>query len=185
MKHTFVFIDKLIILVKYLPPNLKDKKDQAKARKAIILIKEYTEILKNLIQNHKAKQHLDLLHNTHIKEIEDWAEQVAVVFKKMDSLLAVLDEDTKRLAHVLENTPEKWSSTVADMALGMIMTGLHYEDHVLKRLRVLAIFEIHELEKIIAHKKHVAGLHFWQNLSSLSGEEQILQHEKYFAELLG
>jgi len=184
MKHTFVFIDKLIILLKFVPRSLDNEDDKVKAKKSLALIEEYAHILRNLIESHKTRKYLARLHQTHIKKIENWTEQVAATFKKMDSLLAVLDEDIKTLASVIKNNPSKWLSVVSDMAFSMVMTGLHNEEEDLKRLRNLAIFEKQELEELIDHKKHSEGLHFWQSIAGLSEDEQIVEHEKYFVGLL-
>lgn len=194
MKHTFVFIDKVMILLKFVPRSLNTEEDKIKAGKAINLLREYTHILRKLIFNHKTEKYLNRLHNTHIKEIENWTEQVAAVFRKMDKLLAVLDGDTKKLTHVLENEPEKrvlvgdeyitkWQLTVSDMALGMVMSGLHDEEEDMVRLRNIAIFEVHELEEIINHKKHVGRLHVWNVIAELPEEEQIINEERFFIDL--
>lgn len=195
MKHTFAFIDKLIILLKFVPRSLDTEKDKAKARKAIILIKEYTHILRKLMINHKNKKYLDRLHQTHIKKIENWAEQVAATFEKMDSLLTVLYEYIQKLALILENEPEKrvligdeyltkWQLTISDMTLAMVMTGLHDEEEDMERLRNIAIFDIYELEEIITHKKHAQGLHEWKKFAELSEDEQIIKEEKFIVKLL-
>ncbi len=183
MKHIFAFVDKLMILLKFVPPSLDTEEDRVKAKRYILLIEEYTQTLRGLVDGHKNKEYLDRLHQTHIKEIEDWVDQITSLFKKLDSLLDMLDEDAQKLANVLENEPEKWQETVSDMAFGMILTGLHDEEEDMVRLRNIAIFEIHELEKIISHKKHIHGLHLWQGFSELSEEEQIIEEEKFFVNL--
>ncbi|MBT4174061.1 hypothetical protein HOC80_04575 [archaeon] len=183
MKHIFVFIDKLVIFLKHVPPSLDTAEDKVKAKKAIVLIEEYTHTLRKLIESHKNKEYLDRLHQTHIHEIEDWVDQVTSLFKKLDSLLVLLDQDAKKLANVLENEPEKWQETVSYMSFGMFLTGLHDEEEDMIRLRNIAVFEIHELEKIISHEKHVEGLHKWGKFSELSEDEQIIAEERFFVEL--
>jgi|TARA_B100002003_G_scaffold247874_1_gene280319 hypothetical protein len=188
MKHTFIFIDKLMILLKYVPSQTIDtEKDKNKLKKIIILLKEYMNILRKLLFNHRNEKYLTRLHQTHIKEIENWVEQVEATFNKMDSLLTVLDEDIKKLEHVLENESEdgkKYQHAVADMSMNMLMTGLHDEEEDMKRLKNIAVFEIHELEEIIDHKKHMNGLNEWLKFAELSYNEQIIRMEKYFAKLL-
>ncbi len=183
MKHIFAFIDKLIILLSYVPKSLGGEEDKVKARKVVALIGEYTQILRKLIENHKGQEYLERLHQTHIKEIEDWVEQVASLFGKMDSLLIILDKESVILGSVIENEPENWQPTVSSLVLGMHMTGLHDEKEEMIRLRNIAIFEIHELEQIIDHKRHVEGLHRWNGFAELSEEEQIIEEEAFFVEL--
>ena len=185
MKHTFIFIDKLLILLQYVPRSLDTEEDKTRARNTIILIKEYAHTLKNLLINHKNKKYLDRLHKTHIDKIDNWAEQVTAVFRKMDTLLTTLEEDVEKLAATIEDEPEKWQQTLAeDVARDMIMSGLHDEEEDMKRLRNIAIFEIHELEEIISHQKHVAELLEWERLTKLSEEEQFIEYEKHFVRLL-
>ena len=175
MKHTFVFIDKLIILLKYVPRSLDTEEDKTKARNVITLIHGYTYTLKKLINAHKNKKYLERLHKAHIAQIEDWAEKVDSAFEKLDLLLEVLDRDAKKLEAVIKNEPQKWQSVVSDMALGMVLTGLHDEEEDMKRFRGIALFEIHELEEIISHDKHNKEVHEW---------EKIIDYEKHFIELL-
>lgn len=184
MKHTFVFIDKLMILLKFVPRNLDTGSDKNKAEKSLILIEEYTAILRKLIESHKTEKYLDLLHKSHIQEVEDWSDQVDSLFKKLDSLLKGLDQDAKKLSRIIKDNPEQWQPAISDMALGMVMTGLHDEEENMNRLRKIAVFEIQKLEQLIEHERHVQGLHFWQKLTALSEEEQIIEHEKYFVGLL-
>ncbi|MBR9702452.1 hypothetical protein GOV10_00305 [Candidatus Woesearchaeota archaeon] len=54
----------------------------------------------------------------------------------------------------------------------------------MKRLRNVAVFEIHELEAIINHEKHVSGLHEWKKIEEFSQDEQIIKQEEFFVELL-
>jgi len=183
MKHIFVFLDKLIMLLKFVPLSLDTEEDKVKAKKTILLIEEYTQTLRALIENHKNKKYLDKLHQTHIKEIEDWVDQVTSLFQKLDSLLIILDKDAKRLFRISENEPSRWQQTISDMAWAIYMTGLDDEKEDMIRLRNIAIFEIHELEEIISHKKHVQGLHLWKKFSELPEEEQIIEEEKFFVSL--
>lgn len=184
MKHTFAFIDKLIILLKFVPQNVDTSEDKDKARKAIVLIEEYTQTLRKLINNHKTEENLRKLHQAPNRSVTSWAQHVAATFKKMESLLDVLYEDAEKLTTILENNPQQWNSKISDMALGMVLSGLHdSEDHVV-RLRNIAVFEIHELEAVISDKRHMQGLHFWQTVSHLDQEQQMVEHEKYFVKLL-
>lgn len=184
MKHIFAFIDKLIILLKFVPVNLETEEDKIKAQKAIVLINEYTTILEKLINAHKTTNHLKALHNTHNEKIENWVEYVDETFKKMNSLLKNIDDDIKNLSQILQNKPDEWKDAISYMAMGMVMTGLHDEEENMKKLKEIATFQIHELETIIDHEKHNNGLIKWNMFTKLSEEERVLEHEKFFVELL-
>ena len=87
MKHTFVFIDKLIMLLNYAPSSLDTEEDITKAKNMTALIHGYIHTLKKLINAHKNKKYLDRLHKINTAEIgpskaqvtliEDWADKVA------------------------------------------------------------------------------------------------------------
>jgi len=62
------------------------------------------------------------------------------------------------------------------MAISCFRYGFrHDEEEDMKRLRGIALFEIHELEEIISHDKHNKEVHEW---------EKIIDYEKHFIELL-
>ncbi|MBU1198925.1 MAG: hypothetical protein KKE98_02030 [Nanoarchaeota archaeon] len=158
-----------------------------KLRKAIILIEEYTLILRNLISNHRVDRNLAKLQKIHEREISNWAEQVNTILKQMDNLLAGLDHDVKNVKKVLADEPiniNKLQVAVADISHGMYISGLHDEEEHLIRLRDIDIFKIHELKKIINHEQHHKGLLKWIGFANLTPHEKEIEHEKYFANLL-
>ena len=184
MKHIFAFIDKLYILLQHTPLSLDNDEDKIKAQKSIELISEYTFILEKLINNHKTEEHMKALHDTHNEKIENWVNHIEDTFKKINEYLTILNEDIKYLAKALNKEPEKWGKIIASMTVGLVMTGLHDEEENLKKLRDIGTFEIHELELIIEHEKHIKGLHKWMLFKKLSENERIIEHKKFFAELL-
>ncbi len=184
MKHIFAFIDKLIILLGYVPKSLDSKQDKAKAKKAILLIKEYTGIVQRLLENHKIEEHLTRLHQANNKGINDWANKIETVFAKIEKLLQTLEEDIPKLKEALHANPDQWQSKITDLSLGMVQSGLHMDEEDAEQLKEAIVFEIHELENVIAHERHVEGLHFWQTLADLEEKKQLLEHEKFFEKLL-
>ncbi len=188
MKHTFVFIDKLMILLNYVPQiSLDNETEKFKAKKTLVLIKEYSHILRKLIESHKTEENLYKLHHSHVHEIEDWVKHVEVTFKHMDVLLDEIDEGTEALADFIENGSDNlnaWQGIITDMSLDMLTSGLHGEEKHMLKLRKLAIFEIQELEKIIDHKQHFEGLFHWLGFAKLSPQEQMVEQEKYFTKLM-
>src|SRR3989344_4590731 len=190
MKHIFAYVDKLITVLKFVPASLKTDEDMYKARKSINLIREYTRILSNLIDGHKTEWHLKKLHEAHINDVKNWSEHVTKVFINLDYFLSELDKDTKLLTDILDSNEsqiqksQRWFKAIPDMSMAMVMSGLHDDEEEMKKLRNVATFEIHELEKIIKDKKHLEGLHLWGIFAKLSEEEQLVEHEKYFMSLL-
>lgn len=190
MKHTFSFIDMLMISIKYLPKrDISTPEKKAKATKAIQLIREYSQILDKLLTSHRSKVYLDRLHKSHVGQVENWVTHVETTFEKIKALLSALNKDVDALAHVLEHEHEgeenvKWQSTVAEMSLGMFLSGLRDEKDAMVKLKGVAVFEMDELEAIITHKGHMEGMQAWQQLSGLPEAEQILAQERYFTELM-
>ncbi|MBW2999728.1 hypothetical protein KY339_03570 [Candidatus Woesearchaeota archaeon] len=161
MKHTFAIIDKLIILLKVKSDGLltlDTEEDKVRARKRLDEIVKYTHTLRKLIGSHKQEEYLNRLHDSHIAEIEGWANKVSELFKKLDSLLDILEKDVVVLRDVIENEPEQWASKIGHMALGMVMNGLHDEEEEMLRFRRIAIFQMHELKEIIESEEHVTEL---------------------------
>ena len=184
MKHIFVFMDKIMYLLKYVPPHIKTEDDARRAKKAVTLIEEYAHILKKLLEAHRNDKHLKKLHSLHVNEVDDWASHVEDVFKKSDELLDILDTNIAKLNTILAQDPAKWHDAIPDFSWDMVMNGLREEEGVMKHLRNAAIFEIHELEQLISHKGHLQGLHKWVTFLSMSDAQQIVEHKKYFTELL-
>ncbi len=195
MKHTFMFIDKLMVLLNYVPSLNKKDWERVwerearinKLRKSLILIEEYALILRKLITSHRVDRHLAKLHKIHEREIGDWVEQVKATLEQMDNLLADLDSAVKKVKKVLADEPiniNKLQSAVADITHGMYDSGLHDEEEHLIKLRKIAIFEIDELKKIIDHEPHHKGLLKWLGFANLTYHEQMVEHEKFFVKLL-
>jgi len=168
MKHTFVFIDGLIVLIKNVPRSIETPEKKAEAKAILENVLVHAGVLKKLVEAHKTEKYLQRLHDTHIDKISDWADQVTALFKQFDQLLTTVEQDAVIMEDVIENKPEKWLSTVSDMALGMVMTGLHNEEEAMKRFRAIALFEIHELEEHL--QEH--------------GIKKILKMEEYILSLL-
>jgi len=147
MKHTFVLIDRLIILLKFVPSQVYSNADNQKARIIQNKIKEYVGAIRTLVKVHKTREYLGRLRSSHMTKVVNWADKVSELFDKLDLMLKYLEEDEKKMEEVLEHDPEKWLSLVGDMALGMVMSGLHDEEKEMHRFRNIAIFEMHELKK--------------------------------------
>ena len=164
MKHTFILIEKLVKLLTTVPRhkivaseaiNVAGAKE--KAMEICNEIDPYVKSLKKIVENHRTEKYLQRLHAANISKISDWAEQVAKLFEKFDSLLHTLEKDVKRLKWIIENKPEEWQKYSSDMVFGMYQSGLINEEEELKKFREIAIFEMHELEGMIS-AKHLAEI---------------------------
>jgi len=102
-----------------------------------------------LIENHKNEEHLVKLNACHIDTIPDWAQRVQEQFKKLDSLLIVLDEDIPKLEMVIKYEPHMWGSRIRDMSLGMILAGFHHAEENMEEFRLASIFEREHLRAIL------------------------------------
>ena len=168
MKHTFVLIDNLMILIGRIPPQLRSDDDLGKVRKTLEKIKEYNWKLGKLIDAHRTSEHLLKLHACHVDSIPDWAERVDAQFRKLDALMKVLYEDIPKLETILDQgrtrqneiNSNAWANKVGDMALGIIMAGFHHAEHNMAEFRRAEIFE----------KKHLLEL-----LEDLSALEELLE----------
>ncbi len=158
MKHTFVLIDNLIILLKDVPKTLDSEDDKTAARKIVAKIRDYVDSLKKLIDNHKTEKYLRRLHQSHMSEVLGWADQVEDLFRKFEQLLNYVESDANDMEQTIEGEPEKWLSKVSDTAYGMVLTGLHDEVEEMKRFRNIAIFQEHELREIIEAEEHIAEI---------------------------
>jgi len=158
MRHTFKLIDNLYILLNDVPRSIETEEGKNKAKEILAGIRAYTASLRKMIESHRTREYLDRLHALHIDEIEGWADQVAELFGKFDQLLINVEEDAEVLEKVIKNKPEDWLPTIRTMALGMVATGLHYEEEEMRRFRRIAIFEEHELRSILDAQKHIAEL---------------------------
>ena len=78
MKHTFVLIDNLIILLKEVPRSVDTEEDKVKARRILERIRGYASTLTKLIDNHKVEEYLRRLHDSHMDEIEGWADKAGI-----------------------------------------------------------------------------------------------------------
>ena len=184
MKHLFGFIDKVMILLNFVPRSISTEEDMKKAKKIIILIEEYTTIIRKLVKNHKIKKYLKALQEAHKTDITQWVEHITQVFSNLDKLLEILDSDIIKLKRILKDEPQKWQSTVQDLALGMVMTGLHDEEEKMTRLRAIALVQINDIAEIISHKAHTERLKKWHLIQTLDEDEKILQCQQFFAKLL-
>ena len=161
MKSTFYFIDKLMKLLAIISKEvatLSTEKDKTEARWIVDEIDKIAITLEALIKSHNEEEHLKVLHDTHIAEVENWADHVSALFVKLNKLMEVLHTDAVILRNVLDNSPEQWASKVSDMAFGMVMTGLHDDEEQLKRFKEIEVFEVARLKAIIKSEEHVAEL---------------------------
>jgi len=151
MKHTFWYIDQLmVVLAEVIARNGLENDDQKKRARAMLnKIKEYDTKLRKLIDSHRTEKHLKTLHNCHIDSIPDWVERVNEQFRKLDALLKVLEEDIPKLEYVIESEPHMWGSRIRDMSLGLIQTGFHHAEENMEQFRKAAIFERKHLQEII------------------------------------
>lgn len=158
MQHTFKLVDRLMALLTEGPHRLNTEADKEKARKVLKDIIRYADSLQKLIEAHKNFEYLQRLNNTHVQEVKGWTTQVQQTLIKLDSLVKMLRSDAEKMRKVIETEPQKWAGICSDMALGMVLTGLHDEEEDMKRLRKIALFEIHELKQIIEDEEHIAEL---------------------------
>ncbi|MFA6088946.1 MAG: hypothetical protein WC755_03715 [Candidatus Woesearchaeota archaeon] len=165
MKYTFQLIHKLIELINIHTP-LTTEEDKTHARELLKNIISYADSLRKLVESHKTEKYLKRLHDLHIAEIEGWTNKVSEIFKKFDQLLLSIESDAIILEKVINNNPEKWLSKVGDMAIGMIITGLHHNEkeneiELTEEIRIfknITLFEEHELKDIIDAEEHIAEL---------------------------
>ncbi|MBT3297683.1 hypothetical protein HN385_02070 [archaeon] len=183
MKYIFAYVDKLMILLKFYPAKPKTDEDFKRIGILIVKIKIYTFLLRKLINSHEVKGSLKKLQESNSNNIEGWAVKVSSVFENLDNLLKILDEDNKKLSHAIEHEPQKLQSLISDLALGMILTGLHNEEEHLKELRKIAILEEHELKRVISNE-HLNDLHQWHDINQFNENKKILEIEKFFMRLL-
>ncbi|MBI5065116.1 hypothetical protein HZA97_02660 [Candidatus Woesearchaeota archaeon] len=160
MKHTFWYIDQLMILLTEVIAQFGLDTDSQKDKARIMLdqIKKYEQILRKLVENHKLTEHLNTLHNYHIDQIPDWAERVNSQFKKLDALLKVLEEDIPKLEHALQSEPEMWGSRIRDMSLGFILAGFHHAEENMEEFRKAAVFERKHLQEIIVELEEIESV---------------------------
>jgi hypothetical protein len=158
MKHTFVLIDKIVELLSQVPrQTIETEERKIKAWKLCGDLNLYIETLKKLIENHKKAKYLRKLHAAHISEISDWADQVTKLLEKFDSFLDTLETDLNKVRHAIINEPEKWQLYIHDLSFGVYLSGLHDEEKAMKRFRKIAIFEMHELNRMIP-ARHMAEI---------------------------
>ncbi len=195
MKHTFIFLDKLIRLIKYQASLQKDSlktvegrgKNLTKLRNINNLIEEYVLIIRKLMDCHKTHRNLTKLHKVHEREIGSWVYQVEATFKQIDKLIDGIDSDVQKVKKILENHPlniNKLQAAVADISYGTYINKLQCEESQLQRLRKIDIFKVQQLKKIINHEYHHKGLLKWVGFIHLTPHEQEIKREKYFVELL-
>lgn len=160
MKHTFWYIDQLMILLTNVIARfeLKTESEKKEARAMLNTIKKYDLNLRSLIDAHKTSEHLRTLHDCHIDNIPNWSERVNKQFRKLDALLKVLEEDIPKLEHVIESEPNMWGSRIRDMSLGFILAGFHDAEHNMEEFRKASIFEIKHLKKIIGELEDIDHL---------------------------
>lgn len=157
MKHTFWYIDQLMVLIASLPPQLKSDDDIGKARKTIDKIIKYNWKLGKLIDAHKTTEHLAKLHACHVDAIPEWAERVNAQFRKLDKLMVVLYEDIPKLKKIVDKgrteqneiNSNPWSNKLGDMSMGMLMAGFHHAEQNMEEFRKASIFERKHLEDLI------------------------------------
>ena len=151
MKHTFWYIDQLMILLTQVIAqfNLETDSQKQQARVMLDQIIKYDQTLRKLIDAHKITEHLNTLHKCHIDKIPDWAERVNSQFIKLDALLKVLEEDIPKLERVLQSEPEMWGSRIRDLSLGFILAGFHHAEQDMEEFREAAVFERKHLQEII------------------------------------
>jgi hypothetical protein len=159
MKHTFVFIDKIVDLLSGGPrQTIETEERKEDARRICTETLKYIRILDTLIKNHKEEKYLKRLHDAHISKISDWADQVTELFEKFDSFLRTLEVDIERLLAIIEgDRDEEWSTRFGSTGFGLYMSGLHDKENEMKRFREIAVFEMHELKGMIS-AEHLAEL---------------------------
>ncbi|HII71228.1 TPA: hypothetical protein HA265_00555 [Candidatus Woesearchaeota archaeon] len=165
MKHTFVFIDKVLIILKDVPKSLDTPEKKEHAHKIVRDLESYTRTLKKIIHSHKQEEYRQRLHNIHLAGAPELAGKVDALIKKFDSLLVILERDAEVLKDTIENSPEKWVSRIGDLAFDMVMTGLHQmqaemteEDKEIERFKQMALFEMHELEELVDSAEHISDI---------------------------
>ena len=182
MRHIFAYLDKMAALLTYIPFSIEHETDRSKAERALRLLEEYIFIVSKLIKRNKTRTYLDRLRRCPIAEVSDWGDKVAATLKQMDALLKDLKKDLRDLKHALQHNPDVWQQTVAFMAQGMLLSGLHDDEEHLLKIRQSLSFEEEELRGLM-NPQQLQRLKRWQQLPPLSKSKQY-QHEVYFAQLL-
>ncbi len=160
MKHTFWYIDQLMVLLTQVVAQygLETEEQKTQARVMLDQIIKYDQILRKLINNHKLTEHLNTLHNCHIDKIPDWAERVNAQFRKFDALLKTLEEDIPKLERVIQSEPEMWGSRIRDLSLGFILAGFHHAEQDMEEFRNAEVFERKHLQEIIDDLKEIEDI---------------------------
>ena len=164
MKHTFIFIDKIVDLLNSVPSHKTDPVRAIETEEKRKLawencdeVVKCAKTLRILIKNHRKAKYLKRLHDANISKISDWADQVAALFEKLDRLLYTLEKDIKRIQYAIINDPNQWEIAVQDMAFGRYMSGLINDEEEMKKFREIAVFEMHELHRMIS-ARHLAEI---------------------------
>ena len=164
MKHTFILIEKIVDLLNSVPSHKTDPvraietEDKRKlAWENCEEVVKCAQTLRILIKNHRKPKYLKRLHDANISKISDWAKQLAALFEKLDRFLYTLEKDIKRVQYAIINDPKQWEIAVHDMAWGMYLSGLINDEEELKKFRKIAIFEMHELHRMIS-PRHLAEI---------------------------
>jgi len=159
MKHTFYFIDKLMVLIKDVPIKITSNKESANAFKLIEEIERYAHTLRQMVENHKNTEYLNKLEALYVGDVMEWSSRIKQLFKNFDDLLLGLEEYMQRLKKILDSGHyDKWGDEVGNLAMRMVMLGLHDDEELMIRLRKEEIVNVSRLRHIIEYEEHIAEL---------------------------
>ena len=111
-----------------------------------------------MVESPKNDRYFEKLRASRIPDVQDWADYVVKLFEKLDKLLDVLETDIVTLRHTVEHEPHMWGSRIRDLALGMLMAGLHDEEEMMRKFRSIEIHRIEDLREIVNSEEHLAEL---------------------------
>lgn len=159
MKHLFRLVDKLLFLLKKVPKGIKNRQEADDARTLIKSIQQYSHSIKIIVEDTKnSTVYLRRIHESH-HDVIHWSEQVKEVFEKLDYLLIGLEEYMDKLSKIIEyERYSEWGNMIGNLAMRMVMIGLHDDEETLDRLRKLEIVEVDQLKELIKNEEHIAKL---------------------------
>jgi len=153
-------------LLAKLPSQLRNDDDVLLARKILDDVHKYEFKLIRILDAHRSSKYRQKLLQCHIDEISDWEIQVDALFDKLEALMKVIYDDVPKLQRILGNRRTRqneinsndWANKVGDMSMGMVMTGLHYDEKEMERFRQIEIIEKEHLLELVGELEEAEAI---------------------------
>jgi len=154
MKHIGWCLEKIQIVMGYIPKAVESQDDKDKATKILDDVQEYADTLSELIIHPKFKNSLRTLENSSIPEIKLQGREIENLFKDLEHMLYVTDLYIKSLREIISGNPAQWSRK-ADQLVLMIDQKFGGEMGELRREFQVAVHAEEELKNLIPSEKHL------------------------------